>query len=70
MTLQEMIEKNLPNETIHKGFTTKQGKIIYWYTIPNKNGGFYHCFALDNTGLIISARYVKWNAEIKLINKT
>ena len=69
MTLQEMIEKDLPDSKIHKGFRVVKGKIVYWYFNSNKFNGSYRCWELDELGYLVSDRYIRSDAQVILVEK-
>ncbi len=69
MTLQELIENSYLETGLYKGFTTKYGKKIFWYIIPNKNGRSYRCFPIEKNGYLGYSRYINYDSKIILINK-
>lgn len=67
MKLQELIENNYLESGLYKGFTTKYGKKIFWYIIPNKNGRSYRCFSVEKSGLLGCSRYINYDTDVILI---
>jgi len=68
MTLNKYIENDYPNSVDIEGFTIKNGKKIYWYITPTKNG-FYRCIPIERDETLGWARYIDGNTEVKVIDR-
>jgi hypothetical protein len=68
VTLSEMIDKDLLDRDVHKGFHVGRGSLIYWHYAPTKNG-YYRIWPQSEGGQLGMPRYVDADkTKITLIN--
>jgi len=66
MTLGEMLEEvGELDPKKHKGFVIGNGRKIYWYLTPTKNG-YYRVLRIED-GLLCGQRYIHSETKVKII---
>jgi len=69
LTIDELLMGHPENMDGRTGFTIGNGKKVYWYVLPTKNG-MYQCLPIEKDGTLGWPRFVTSDAKVTIRSPT